>query len=173
MTETTSHNRVSRCKQLYNFLIKINLFDDEEKLSLTDQLLATRIFVSLLFISLAIVIIFTAFSFQTYTVTIQSPSEADFDKLSIRYPSTLSCPCRQSSIRQGEFLSFNPQYHPICSNQIVNHTFISSSLSDMNMSDYWPLDYRIMIASHFQILALFCRTIKQTISDVVEEFATG
>jgi hypothetical protein len=43
----------------------------------------------------------------------------------------------------------------------------------MNMSEYWPLDYRIMIASHVQILALFCQTIKQTISDALDEFATG
>jgi hypothetical protein len=170
-TITTLNNRESRCKRIYDFLIKINLFDEKETLSFVDQLIATRIFISLLTISLTIIIIFTTFSIQTYTVTIQLPSESIFKQLAVQYSSTLSCPCEQSSIRQDEFISFNPEYHPICASPLINQTFLSS-LSDMNMSDYWPLDYRIMIASHFQILALLCRTIQQTISDAVEEFST-
>jgi hypothetical protein len=171
MTEILSYNRGSRRQRLYNFLIKINLFEDQETLSLVDQLLATRIFVSLLTISFTIIIFSTAFTVQTHTVTISSPSEGIFQQLSTRYSSRFSCSCKQSSIRQDEFLSFNPQYHPICTSQFINQTFISS-LSDMNVSDYWPLDYRIMIASHFQILAVLCRTINQTILDAIEEFST-
>ncbi len=86
MTETASHNRGSRYNQLYDFLIKINFFDNKETLSLVDQLLATRIFTLLLTVTLTVVIIFTAFSIQTYTVTIQSPSENIFEQLSVQYP---------------------------------------------------------------------------------------
>jgi len=172
MTETTSHNQVSRYKRLNNFFVTINLFDNEEELSFVDQILATRIYISLLTITLSIIIITTGFSLHTNTITIQTPSETTFNQLSIEYSSTLSCPCEQSLINQDEFISFDPQYHPICTSQFVNQTFISSYLSDMNMSNYWPLDYRIMIASHFQILALFCQTMKQIISDAIDEFST-
>ncbi|CAF5005225.1 unnamed protein product, partial [Rotaria sp. Silwood1] len=170
MAEVTSHERMSRYKRLYYLLIKINLFDDKEELSLVDQLLATRIFLSLLIIILSIVIAFTAFSIQTNTVTIQLPNEIIFEKLSLQYPSTLSCPCTQSSIRHDQFLLLDLSYHPICTSQFVNQTFISS-LYDYNMSDYYPLDYRIMIASHFQLLSLLCRTIKEMVSDTLKEFA--
>ena len=177
MTPTTSYKQVARYKRFQEFLLKVNLFDnddnDNEKLSLVDQLLATRVFLFLLAITLFIVVIFTAFSPQTHTVTVQSPSVTTFNELSIQYSSTLSCSCQQSFIRQDQFLSFDPQYHPICSSQFVNQTFISSSFSDMNMSNYWPLDYRLMIASHFQHLALLCQTVKQTVVDALAEFATG
>jgi hypothetical protein len=171
MKRTTSNNQESSYKRIYHFLVNINLFDDKETLSFADQLITTRIFISLLTISLTIIIFFTAFSSQTYTVTIQSPSEHKFKKLAVKYPSTLSCPCQQTSIRQDEFISFNPEYHPICASQLINQTFISS-LSDINVSDYWPLDYRIMIASHFQVLALLCQTMKQTITDAIDEFSS-
>ena len=38
------------------------------------------------------------------------------------------------------------------------------------MSNYWPIDYRTMIASHFQLLDVLCQTINQTVSDALEQF---
>ncbi|CAF3828738.1 unnamed protein product [Rotaria sp. Silwood1] len=171
MTETTSYDQVNRHKRLYYILININLFEDKEELSLVDQLLASRVFLSLLATILSIVIVFTTFSVQINTVTIQSPSEITFEKLSLQYPTTLSCPCKQSSIQHDQFLIFDLYYHSICTSQFVNQTFISS-LFDYQMSDYYPLDYRIMAASHFQLVALLCRTIKEMVSDALKEFAT-
>ena len=158
------------CKRLYDTLFNINLFNNEDDLSLLDQLLTTRIFLALFTILLFIVIFFTALTFQTQTVVISSPSETTFNDLSIRYPSTLSCSCRQTSIRYDEFLSLHPRYHQICSSQFVNRTFIASALSDMRMSDYWTTDYRVMLASHLQILALFCQSANETLNDLIAEF---
>ena len=158
------------CKRWYDTLININLFNNEDDLSLLDQLLTTRIFLALFTILLFLVISFTALTFQTQTVVISSPSETIFNDLSIRYPSTLSCSCRQTSIRYDEFLSLHPRYHPVCSSQFVNRTFIASALSDMKMSDYWTTDYRVMLASHLQILALFCQSANETINDLIAEF---
>jgi uncharacterized membrane protein len=70
---------------MYDFLTKINFFDEKESLSLVDQLLATTIFVSLITIALFIIVVFTGF-------TIQSPSENTFKQLFFEYPSTLLCP---------------------------------------------------------------------------------
>ena len=94
--------------------MKINLFDDREELSLVDKLFDTEIF------SLLFVIIFTGLSVQTQTITIQSPSIDKFIEFSSRYSSRFSCPCKQSSIRQNEFV----QYHPICKSQFVNQIFL-------------------------------------------------
>ncbi|CAF4698238.1 unnamed protein product, partial [Rotaria sp. Silwood2] len=143
----------------------------EETLSLIDQLLATKFFICLLTITVIIVIAFTIFSIQTYTVTIQSPNEIIFEQLYAQYSTTLSCPCRKSSIRHNNFILLNPYYHPICTSQFINQTFISS-LSDEKISDYYLLDYRTMIASHFQVIALLCRTIIQIVTNAIKEFAT-
>ncbi|CAF1451329.1 unnamed protein product, partial [Rotaria sp. Silwood1] len=171
MEETPAPDQPNERKRLYFLLININLFDNNEELSLEEQLRGTKIFLSLLIISLSIAVFFTSFNVHTNTVIIQSPNEHNFEKLSIQYSTTLSCPCTRNAIRHDQFLSFNISYHPICTSQFVNQTFISS-LMEFNMSNYYPLDYRIMAASHFQIIALLCRTIKQMVSDVLEEFTT-
>ena len=171
MAQTISHQQSSKLKQLVSSLNKVNLFDDGTDLSPIDQLLATRIFLFSIVTTLIVLIAFTAFTAQTHTVTIRSPVETRFKQLSARYPRTLSCPCAQTSIRYDEFLSFKPQYHSVCTSQLVNQSFLTS-LSDGTMSDYYPLDYRLMSASHFQLLALFCRTSEQLISNALRQSAS-
>ena len=173
MTEVIyQQSQENRCKRLRNLLKKINLFNEQEDLSLVDQLLSTRIFLLSLTTSLCIITFFGAVSVQTHSKTVESPSEALFNDLSLHYRTTLLCPCQQTSIAQNNFISFNPHYHPICSSQLTNSSFISLFLFDPNMSEYWPLDHRVMLASHFQMLALFCQSIQQTISSKLNEFAT-
>ncbi|UJR11392.1 hypothetical protein I4U23_015572 [Adineta vaga] len=138
-------------------------------MSFIDQLLSTRIFLFLFSITLITVIIFTAFSTQTQSVTIYSPSESVFKQLSLHHSNTLSCPCSQTLIRHDKFLIFNPHYHSICTSQFVNQSFLSS-LFDVNISSYYSNDYRLMAAAHFQMLALFCRTIQQMIVDSLNQF---
>ncbi|UJR19652.1 hypothetical protein I4U23_022787 [Adineta vaga] len=112
-------------------------------MSLTDQLFATRILIFFSFICFLLIIYFILFNIQTNTITISFPSETLFKQLSSQYS--------------------------ICTSQFINQTFLSS-LSDVNMSNYYILDYRIIAASHFQILASLCRIIKQIISDSLDEF---
>ncbi|CAF1057497.1 unnamed protein product [Adineta steineri] len=114
--------------------------------------------------ALIIIITYAGSTIQTHSVTVHSPSETIFKNLSIRYPSTLSCRCTETSIHHHKFLSFDPQYHPICTSQFLNHSFISA-LSKINIGDYYRLDYRIIVSSHFQLLALLCETIKQMMDD--------
>jgi hypothetical protein len=163
MTETKPPN------QFFDLIKKLNIYDEDESLSLLDQSLSTRILISLMITSFTIIIIFTGINLQTNTVTILYPSEKIFKNLSDCYSNTLSCVCKQSSIRQDKIISFNLQFHPICTSQFINRTFILS-LFDMNVSDYWPLDYRGMVAFHFQLIALFCQHMKQNVFVVIEEF---
>ncbi|CAF1199621.1 unnamed protein product [Adineta steineri] len=164
MAETIAHDRMNRFKQLRDYIRKINFFNDAETTSVIDQLFATRIVIFLMTIALIIIITWASLTIQTHSVTIPSPSETIFKQLSVRYPNTLSCRCTQTSIHHHQFLSFDPQYHPICTSQFISHLFISA-LSKINMSDYYMKDYRIIVSSHFQLLALLCETVKQMIDD--------
>ncbi|UJR11639.1 hypothetical protein I4U23_015820 [Adineta vaga] len=145
---------MSKLKRLCDYIIKIHFYDDTEDISFIDQLFATRILLSLFSLILIIIILFTTFTLQTHSVTIKSSSEYLFKQLSFRYSSTLSCSSSQTSIRHSQF---------------VNQSFISS-LSDVNKNKYHWKDYRIIIASHFQILALLCQIIQRIITDSLNEF---
>ncbi|CAF1669979.1 unnamed protein product, partial [Adineta ricciae] len=159
----------SRIKRLRNYVLKLNIYGDENDSTLIDQLFSTRIFLLLLFILLLLIIVYIILSVQTHSVTIQSPSESTFTQLFQQYPSTLSCPCSHTSVRHDRFLSLNPQYHPICTSRLVNQSFISL-LSSANVSEHYDNNYRTMATSHFQILALLCQTVRQMIDDSSSEF---
>ncbi|CAF1626390.1 unnamed protein product, partial [Adineta ricciae] len=167
--KVTTKRSTSRIKRLHNYVLKLNIYGDQSDSTLIDQLLSTQIFLLLLFILLILIIVYIILSVQTHSVTIQSPSESTFTQLSQQYPSTLSCPCSHTSVRHDRFLSLNPQYHPICTSLLVNQSFISL-LSSANVSEHYINDYRIMAASHFQFLALLCRTVRQMIDDSFSEF---
>ncbi|CAF1188272.1 unnamed protein product [Adineta ricciae] len=166
--KATTKRPTSRIKRLHNYVLKLNIYGDESDSTLIDQLLSTRIFLLLLFLLLLLIIVYIILSVQTHSVTIQSPSESTFTQLSQQYPSTLSCPCLHTSIRHDRFLSLNPLYHPICTSRLVNQSFISL-LSSANVSEYHSKDYRKMATSHFQILGLLCRTVRQMIDDSLSE----
>ncbi|CAF1193178.1 unnamed protein product [Adineta ricciae] len=171
MAESISRVRINRFKRLFDMLSKINLFEKEDTMSVNDQLLSTRFFIFLLTLALIIVFTVTTFYDRTESVTIDFPSEDKFRTLSIHYLSTLTCPCTQISTQEDQVLSFNPQYHPICTSYFVNDSFILS-LSNLNISRYFTGDYRVMLTSHFQTLALLCRTVKKLTFDAINEFGS-
>ncbi|CAF1532675.1 unnamed protein product [Adineta ricciae] len=167
--QVATKRSTSRMKRLRNYVLKLNIYGDKSDLTLIDQLLSTGVFLLLLFILLILITVYLILTLQTHSVTIQSPSESAFTQLSQQYPSTLSCPCSRTSVRHDRFLSLDPQYHPICTSLLVNQSFISL-LSSANVSEHLVDDYRIMATSHFQILALLCRTVRQMIDDSLSEF---
>ncbi len=79
MTETKPPN------QFFDLIKKLNIYDEDESLSLLDQSLSTRILISLMITSFTIIIIFTGINLQTNTVTILYPSEKIFKDLSDCY----------------------------------------------------------------------------------------
>lgn len=113
-------------KRFYYWFIKLNIFDNEESLSLFDQILATRLFLFLFIISNFVLVLFNGLTLHTYSTTIQSPSLSHFEYLNYRYENTLNCPCSQPNIDYNEIISFSPEYHQVCSSQFVTQTFISS-----------------------------------------------
>ncbi|UJR29415.1 hypothetical protein I4U23_010627 [Adineta vaga] len=153
-------------------IVQLNLYKDKESFSFFQQISATRIFVVLFTLSILILLISTGINSQTYVVTISSPSLTNFEELSMKYPSTFSCPCSQISIPYKKFLTFNPEYHQICSSEFISDKWILS-LFNMAMTDNYPLDFRLIALSQFQFLALFCRSTKTTISNAIEQFLSS
>lgn len=172
MAEITSEENTNNApiwRRIYQHLLGINIYSDEQSLSITQQLMATRLNLIGLFCSIFILIMIRGFTPQTETVLFTSPTLAEFDKFSIKYPLTLSCSCSEINIPYNKFLSFSPEYHQICSSDFISQTWISS-LFNRNKTDYYPLDFRLSASSQFQIVHLLCRIANQSVSDALLEF---
>ncbi|CAF3978032.1 unnamed protein product [Rotaria sordida] len=79
------------------------------------------------------------------------------------------CRCSQTSIPYPQFVSFNPQFHQVCSSDFVSEEWFSS-LFNVNTSNYHPLDFRSVASSQFQVLSILCRTSRQAVIDAVKGF---
>jgi hypothetical protein len=169
---TTDGNKKNLRQRGVELLNKINFYEDDESLELNDQLLSTRIYFVLLFISMLSLIIFTGSSVQTIVITVTSPNEQTFKQFSIDYSSTLVCPCSRISIPYGQFLSFSPEYHQICTSDFIHSTWISS-LFNLNMSYTYPLDFRLIASSQFEMIRSFCQISNETINDILQSFGAS
>lgn len=169
---TSVANSRNGCERIVDVLKKINFYAVDESLVVDDQRLASRIYLSLLALSLVSLLLFTGSALQTRTVTIASPSRSTFERLSSDYPSTLVCPCSNISISYDQFLTFSPAYHPLCSSQFVDPHWISS-LFNTTFSNAYPLDFRLIASSHFGMLAALCRTAIEAVSHALTEFSSS
>ncbi|CAF3686110.1 unnamed protein product, partial [Rotaria sordida] len=93
--------------------------------------------------------------------------ESDNDAL---YPSTTTCRCSQTSILYSQIVSLNARFHQVCSSDFVSEKWFSS-LFNVNTSNYYPLDFRLMASAQFQILSILCRISRQAVIDALKEFA--
>ena len=152
MTErtTTPHeNNTPILRRVSQHLFGINIYRDERTLSITEQLMATRLNLFCLFSSIFVLIMIRGLTPQTETVLVISPTLSQFDQLRNEYSLTLSCSCSQINIPYNSFLSFAPQYHQICSSDFTSQAWISS-LFNQNKTNYYPLDFRLSASSQFQ-----------------------
>ncbi|CAF4035310.1 unnamed protein product [Rotaria sordida] len=79
------------------------------------------------------------------------------------------CRCSQTSIPYPQFVSFNPQFHQVCSSDFVSEEWFSS-LFNVNTSNYHPLDFRLVASAQFQVLSILCRTSRQAVIDALKGF---
>ena len=167
MTEIPSEQRSARpnvFKRFGQYLARQNLFNDDESLAVGEQLFSTRLYWSLLAISIFILLTLAGLKIPAVTATVTSPSLSLFEHLSNRYPSTLSCSCSKPIISYDAFLSFTPRYHQVCSSVFVSQPWISTLFS-FQLSHYYPLDFRTAASSQFQVLGSLCRLAAQSIVD--------
>ncbi|CAF3918964.1 unnamed protein product, partial [Rotaria sp. Silwood1] len=168
---TTEVSTRIRYRHLFiHFIRNWNLYDDDDELNFSDQLLTTRVFIVTLLLALIMVLSFTAVIPQIRAITVDSPSVSDFENIANRYPNTFTCRCSQISFPYKEFFSFNPQFHQVCSSDLISEEWISS-LFNVTTSNYYPLDFRLMASAQFQVLSAVCRIVRNIVSDAVNEFS--
>ncbi|CAF2783995.1 unnamed protein product [Rotaria sp. Silwood2] len=169
---TTQSSTRSQCRTKFiHFIENLNLYDDDDELTLTEQLFSTRFFIILLSIALLIILLFTIIIPQTRSVTVVSPSFNDFENIVNIYKTKVICRCSQTSIPYSQFVSLNPRFHELCSSDFISEEWFSS-LFNVNTRNYYPLDFRLMASAQFQILSILCRMSRQAVIDALKQFTT-
>lgn len=171
----TNEENSSIVARILNHLLNVNLFSTNDG-TFVDQRLATRLYLALVFTGAFAVLLFSGFSVQTSTIMVRgNPLPLSLvERLQNEFSITLSCPCSQTSIRRDRFLSFTPEYHPVCSSALVQPEWIESLTWANNRTRFYhPLDFRLVASSQFAYLALLCRTTATVIDDArYGEFAS-
>jgi hypothetical protein len=141
------------------------------RLTTTEQILTTRLFIILLFISLVTIIIFTSFTTRTHDVTLKQFNHMDFERFEALHSASINVPCAQISIPHHKFLRLTSQFHQICSSSFIESEWISS-LFLSNATSHNILDYRTFTFAQFRALALLCQTARQAVNDGYHTFIT-
>jgi hypothetical protein len=116
---------------LKNYIITLNLFRPLEVAEVEDDhqrrsnIIATRIFLILLFVSLLGLILAITLNLQTINVTISHPTQEQYESL----PNP-TCSCSQSSLSYDQFFSSQPSFHQVCSSQFVSDDWIEANPVD-------------------------------------------
>lgn len=119
MSQTTAAtNRIRSYVSLsLNYLRKLNVYteayEDTPEVR-ADQIISTRVLLILLINTMTILVVYTALSWQTFTVEVNNPSESDYLRLQSMYPNTITCPCSQLTISAGSFITIDATFHQVC-----------------------------------------------------------
>ena len=164
------------CSRLRIKLIQLNFFDSDQcrsdQFHFRTAILSTRIYIILLIFIATILIISNAFNHRTEQITIHNPPQSIYELLLKKYPQTLSCRCRHTTIPFRTFTTISTDFHPICSSEFISYRWIER-LFDEKIGYYFQLDFRSIASGYFQLLASFCTLANETVHQVLDDFLSS
>ncbi|CAF1364229.1 unnamed protein product [Adineta ricciae] len=100
---------------------------------------------------------------QMKTLSIESPTQIQYEKLSNNSFHDLQCPCSHISTKYSEFLQFQPTYHQICSSIFVSPLWkkwetLWNGGQSCRMGDFYNFAH-----FYFPLLSEYCRISNETI----------
>ncbi|CAF1308194.1 unnamed protein product [Adineta steineri] len=162
------------CKKLEFFFLNLNLFPSvpptTDEHQLRNQHISTRLFNSLLIISLSILFLYISLINITETVNVKAPSIEEYSQLYHSYSQTLTCECTQISINYKKFIQIQYTLHQVCHSDFVTQGWIHY-LTKSHGSDRAFYDtFRTTGTFVFQALSTFCVLVDETISNSLTQF---
>ncbi|CAF5059764.1 unnamed protein product, partial [Rotaria sp. Silwood1] len=158
---------------LKNYLCNLNFFaptpdsneieDEQERRS---NIIATRVYLIVLLLSLISISIFAWASLKTTAVTLKYLTKEQLKSL----PIGVQCPCSRISISYNEFTLLEPIYHEICSSDFVSDRWINAIYTGSNATYFNIRDFRSFSSSQFQALAAFCHLSKAYVQQSIDTF---
>ena len=99
-------------KQL-NFFLDAKTKREGNAQVLRDQVLSTRVYICLMIAGTLTLAVFAFAAPRTISVTVEKPSVDQYYDLEAKYSATLACPCENTVVPFGSFLSITPVYHQV------------------------------------------------------------
>ena len=103
-------------KRIFEYIDGFNVylaaFDDPPETN-RDQKITTKIYLVLLSCCMLILVNYTAFTPQTFSIKVENPSLVEYQRLEAKFNRTLSCPCSQIAISPGSFVNISVQFHQV------------------------------------------------------------
>ncbi|UJR11723.1 hypothetical protein I4U23_015904 [Adineta vaga] len=161
--------------KIKNKIINFNAYTkySRQAVRVYEGVLATRLYILLLFITICIIITFSQLSNQIINERIIHPSEDEYrnleEKSLLKLSSTLSCPCTQISVPYEDFIELDVKYHQICSSDFIQPWWYQLFLF---ATFYHTQDFLSIASSYFQTLATFCKVANLTIQESMERLLT-
>lgn len=142
-----------------SYFAELNIFSappladiEEQNYQHRGNVIATRIYLLILFLILSVFTIATILIPQSIEVIVQHPSSKQFETL----PKDTVCSCSQVSIPYSEFLIIRPSFHVVCSSDFVSDQWISSLYFGDRLILFRNEDIRATAFTTFRIIANFC-----------------
>ncbi|CAF3909696.1 unnamed protein product, partial [Adineta steineri] len=176
--ETVSTRRViyDRLRVSFQYIkksiVEFNIFpiipSSQTLNNLRRNLRLTRIYFTLLLISLIILVVYTSLTKETIPVTIESPSKAKYLELYNQYPLTFQCSYSNLAVKYNKFIiQLEPQRHPICSSEFFSSDRYDTVWTQEDKVDDAhsnkkknPIldenDFRVWIQSQFELVSKMC-----------------
>ncbi|CAF4136534.1 unnamed protein product, partial [Adineta steineri] len=158
---------------LKNYLRNLNVFppsSNSEELEDDTQhqsnIIATRIFILTLILSLFGISIALLLMYQTTMITINHPTREQFELL----PKTAKCSCSRISFSYGKFTSLQTNFHQVCSSDFVTDRWLKAISSGVDSTYFYMQDFRTYGSAQFQALAAFCRLSKASTDQSITYF---
>ncbi|CAF3911623.1 unnamed protein product [Adineta steineri] len=162
------------CKKLELFFLNLNLFPSvpptTDEYQLRNQHISTRLFNSLLIISLSILFLYISLINITETVNVKAPSIIEYEQLYNSYSQTLTCECTQISINYEKFIQIQYTLHQICHSDFVTQHWIDYLTSSHGNDGAFYDTFRTTGTFVFQALSTFCVLVDETISNSLIQF---
>ncbi|CAF1531587.1 unnamed protein product [Adineta ricciae] len=156
-----------------SYFVNLNIFEpspdsnereDDQQRRL--NIISTRIYLVVLLLILFLFGLYTKLNFATSIITIEYPTEDQFEKL----PQDARCHCSHISISYGDFVSLQTTIHQVCVSDFVSDRWINALFFGLNTSFFDIYDFRITASSQFEALAGFCRLSQANILQSISSF---
>ena len=139
------------------------------------QIIATRIYLSLLMCGVSILIVHAFFSAVTQRITVQDPSQKMFEQLQSQteYSATLKCSCTNIIFPYSSITTISPRIHQLCSSDFMSASKWINSLYYSYAGIVYPYDdFRVFVVPQFNLLASLCSLANITLTDEIKLFNT-
>ena len=155
------------------FLRNLNLFasvpPSTEEHELRTQRISTRVFITLLIVSMTILLFYTSLVRVTKTIDVPTPTLEKYSELYSTYSQRLTCACSKISINYDTFLKVQYTQHQVCSSIFVTKEWIDY-LAMHKEAEIFSEDFRKTSPFAFHTVRTLCQLINGTISNSLIQF---